>query len=169
MLLFCSLCFLVVVWFISPRFSSCQFLHRTAGDTERRYHLRYYKTCMCVHDTDSRGYCVKNGPHCAFAHGNNDIRPPVFDIKEIQVKVMFLFVFFGSKVRFWCVNWLKMTGWLSFRLQKIKMLKEMEPAMALMCWTKSGTWWMKILNGKVNKLAITVIQWKFFPFLMLRL
>ncbi|XP_077299258.1 RING finger protein unk isoform X2 [Arctopsyche grandis] len=62
----------------------CPFLHRTAGDTERRYHLRYYKTCMCVHDTDARGYCVKNGPHCAFAHGNNDLRPPVYDIKEIQ-------------------------------------------------------------------------------------
>jgi len=59
-------------------------LHRTAGDTERRYHLRYYKTCMCVHDTDSRGFCVKNGPHCAFAHGNQDLRPPVYDIKEIQ-------------------------------------------------------------------------------------
>lgn len=62
----------------------CPNLHRTAGDTERRYHLRYYKTCMCVHDTDARGYCVKNGPHCAFAHGNHDLRPPVFDIKEIQ-------------------------------------------------------------------------------------
>lgn len=58
--------------------------HRTAGDTERRYHLRYYKTCMCVHDTDSRGYCVKNGLHCAFAHGSHDHRPPVYDIKEIQ-------------------------------------------------------------------------------------
>lgn len=67
--------------------SSCPFLHRTAGDTERRYHLRYYKTCMCVHDTDSRGFCVKNGPHCAFAHGNHDLRPPVYDIKEIQVCV----------------------------------------------------------------------------------
>lgn len=62
----------------------CPYLHRTAGDTERRYHLRYYKTCMCVHDTDARGYCVKNGPHCAFAHGNHDLRPPVYDIKEIQ-------------------------------------------------------------------------------------
>lgn len=40
---------------------------------------------MCVHDTDSRGFCVKNGPHCAFAHGTHDIRPPVYDIKEIQV------------------------------------------------------------------------------------
>ncbi|XP_014213672.1 putative E3 ubiquitin-protein ligase UNKL isoform X2 [Copidosoma floridanum] len=62
----------------------CPNLHRTAGDTERRYHLRYYKTCMCVHDTDARGFCVKNGPHCAFAHGNHDLRPAVYDIKEIQ-------------------------------------------------------------------------------------
>lgn len=68
-------------------FSSCPFLHRTAGDTERRYHLRYYKTCMCVHDTDARGLCVKNGAHCAFAHGNPDLRPPVYDIKEIQVSL----------------------------------------------------------------------------------
>lgn len=29
---------------------------------------------MCVHDTDSRGMCVKNGPHCAFAHGVEDVR-----------------------------------------------------------------------------------------------
>jgi len=64
--------------------SNCSLLHRTAGDTERRYHLRYYKTGMCVHDTDNRGYCVKNGPHCAFAHGNTDLRPPVYDIKEMQ-------------------------------------------------------------------------------------
>ncbi|XP_063703303.1 RING finger protein unkempt isoform X2 [Culicoides brevitarsis] len=62
----------------------CPFLHRTAGDTERRYHLRYYKTCMCVHDTDSRGNCVKNGQHCAFAHGIHDQRPPVYDIKELE-------------------------------------------------------------------------------------
>lgn len=63
---------------------SCAYLHRTAGDTERRYHLRYYKTCMCVHDTDARGYCVKNGHHCAFAHGLHDQRPPVYDIKELE-------------------------------------------------------------------------------------
>ncbi|XP_046659880.1 putative E3 ubiquitin-protein ligase UNKL isoform X2 [Homalodisca vitripennis] len=69
---------------LCPEGDECPFLHRTAGDTERRYHLRYYKTCMCVHDTDSRGFCVKNGPHCAFAHGNQDLRPPVYDIKEIQ-------------------------------------------------------------------------------------
>ncbi|XP_032672983.1 RING finger protein unkempt isoform X9 [Odontomachus brunneus] len=69
---------------ICPDGDDCPYLHRTAGDTERRYHLRYYKTCMCVHDTDTRGFCVKNGPHCAFAHGNHDLRPPVYDIKEIQ-------------------------------------------------------------------------------------
>uniref|UniRef100_A0A182PU13 RING finger protein unkempt n=1 Tax=Anopheles epiroticus TaxID=199890 RepID=A0A182PU13_9DIPT len=69
---------------ICPDGDDCPFLHRTAGDTERRYHLRYYKTCMCVHDTDARGYCVKNGHHCAFAHGIHDQRPPVYDIKEME-------------------------------------------------------------------------------------
>ncbi|KAI8130100.1 RING finger protein unkempt [Lucilia cuprina] len=69
---------------ICPDGDDCPFLHRTAGDTERRYHLRYYKTCMCVHDTDSRGYCVKNGHHCAFAHGAQDQRPAVYDIKELE-------------------------------------------------------------------------------------
>jgi len=69
---------------ICPNGDDCMLLHRTAGDTERRYHLRYYKTGMCVHDTDNRGFCVKNGAHCAFAHGGNDLRPPVYDIKEMQ-------------------------------------------------------------------------------------
>lgn len=63
---------------------SCPYLHRVAGDVERRYHLRYYKTAICVHETDSRGFCVKNGPHCAFAHGPLDIRQPVYDIRELQ-------------------------------------------------------------------------------------
>ena len=62
----------------------CHYLHRTAGDTERRYHLRYYKTSTCVYETDSRGFCVKNGPHCAFAHGPHDLRPPVYDVRELQ-------------------------------------------------------------------------------------
>ncbi|XP_064478966.1 RING finger protein unkempt-like isoform X2 [Ornithodoros turicata] len=69
---------------ICPEGDECQFLHRTAGDTERRYHLRYYKTGICVYDTDARGYCVKNGPHCAFAHGLNDLRGPVYDARELQ-------------------------------------------------------------------------------------
>ncbi|TRY60315.1 hypothetical protein DNTS_013650 [Danionella cerebrum] len=63
----------------------CSFLHRTAGDTERRYHLRYYKTGSCIHETDGKGHCSKNGPHCAFAHGSHDLRSPVFDIREVQV------------------------------------------------------------------------------------
>lgn len=61
---------------------SCPYLHRNAGDTERRYHLRYYKTSTCVYETDLRGYCVKNGPHCAFAHGAYDLRIPIYDSKE---------------------------------------------------------------------------------------
>ncbi|XP_047498642.1 RING finger protein unkempt homolog isoform X2 [Penaeus chinensis] len=73
---------------ICPDGDECPYLHRTAGDTERRYHLRYYKTGMCVHDTDTRGMCVKNGPHCAFAHGVEDVRPPVYDIRELQVLEM---------------------------------------------------------------------------------
>lgn len=64
----------------------CPFLHRTAGDTERRYHLRYFKTAPCVHETDTRGFCVKNGVHCAFAHGNSDLRNPVYDIRDIRSK-----------------------------------------------------------------------------------
>ncbi|GFR03327.1 RING finger protein unkempt homolog [Trichonephila clavata] len=69
---------------ICPDGDDCSYLHRTAGDTERRYHLRYYKTGVCVYDTDSRGYCVKNGPHCAFAHGIHDLRNPVYDLRELQ-------------------------------------------------------------------------------------
>ena len=69
--------------FVSNIFHSCQYLHRTAGDTERRYHLRYYKTSPCVHETDQKGYCVKNGPHCAFAHGDNDLRQPVYDDSDM--------------------------------------------------------------------------------------
>ncbi|XP_018425924.1 PREDICTED: putative E3 ubiquitin-protein ligase UNKL isoform X3 [Nanorana parkeri] len=61
-------------------------MSKTTGDTERKYHLRYYKTGTCIHETDSRGHCVKNGPHCAFAHGPHDLRPPVYDIREIQAQ-----------------------------------------------------------------------------------
>lgn len=37
-----------------------------------------------MYETDARGYCTKNGPHCAFAHGPHDIRPPVYDVRELQ-------------------------------------------------------------------------------------
>ena len=53
--------------------------------TFSRYHLRYYKTAPCVHETDARGFCVKNGVHCAFAHGNADLRNPVYDIRDLRV------------------------------------------------------------------------------------
>ncbi|XP_032221082.2 RING finger protein unkempt homolog [Nematostella vectensis] len=69
---------------ICPSGDDCPYLHRVAGDVERRYHLRYYKTATCVYETDSRGYCVKNGPHCAFAHGPHDLRQPVYDVRELQ-------------------------------------------------------------------------------------
>lgn len=69
---------------ICPSGDDCPYLHRVAGDVERRYHLRYYKTATCVHETDTRGYCVKNGPHCAFAHGPLDLRQPVYDVRELQ-------------------------------------------------------------------------------------
>lgn len=65
----------------SPQCFRCPFLHRTTGDTERRYHLRYYKTGICIHETDSKGNCTKNGLHCAFAHGPHDLRSPVYDIR----------------------------------------------------------------------------------------
>ncbi|NXW94104.1 UNK protein, partial [Alopecoenas beccarii] len=64
----------------------CPYLHRTTGDTERKYHLRYYKTGTCIHETDARGHCAKNGIHCAFAHGPHDLRPPVCDIREHQAQ-----------------------------------------------------------------------------------
>lgn len=65
----------------TPLLPRCPYLHRTTGDTERKYHLRYYKTGTCIHETDARGHCVKNGLHCAFAHGPLDLRPPVCDIR----------------------------------------------------------------------------------------
>ncbi|XP_035254016.1 putative E3 ubiquitin-protein ligase UNKL isoform X1 [Anguilla anguilla] len=71
---------------ICPDGDDCPYLHRTTGDTERKYHLRYYKTGTCIHETDTRGHCVKNGPHCAFAHGPHDLRPPVYDIREVQAQ-----------------------------------------------------------------------------------
>ena len=37
-----------------------------------------------MHETDSKGHCVKNGAHCAFAHGIHDLRAPVYDIKELK-------------------------------------------------------------------------------------
>uniref|UniRef100_A0A8C6T703 Unk like zinc finger n=1 Tax=Neogobius melanostomus TaxID=47308 RepID=A0A8C6T703_9GOBI len=77
---------ITTVQYFKLLFFVCPYLHRTTGDTERKYHLRYYKTGTCIHETDARGHCVKNGLHCAFAHGPHDLRPPVYDIREIQAQ-----------------------------------------------------------------------------------
>lgn len=69
---------------LCPGGDECAYVHRNAGDTEKRYHLRYYKTASCIHETDTKGQCSKNGSHCAFAHGVNDQRPPVYDIRELH-------------------------------------------------------------------------------------
>ncbi|KAM9583826.1 putative E3 ubiquitin-protein ligase UNKL isoform 1-T1 [Trichechus inunguis] len=71
---------------VCPDGDECPYLHRTTGDTERKYHLRYYKTGTCIHETDARGHCAKNGLHCAFAHGPLDLRPPVCDVRELQAQ-----------------------------------------------------------------------------------
>lgn len=73
---------------LAPLLPRCPYLHRTTGDTERKYHLRYYKTGTCIHETDARGHCVKNGLHCAFAHGPLDLRPPVCDIRCVGVSAL---------------------------------------------------------------------------------
>ncbi|CAF3778738.1 unnamed protein product, partial [Adineta steineri] len=62
----------------------CPLLHRNANDTEKRYHLRYYKTGLCTHESDAKGHCLKNGPHCSYAHGANDLRQPILDSREIK-------------------------------------------------------------------------------------
>lgn len=124
---------------ICPDGDECPCLHRTAGDTERRYHLRYYKTAPCVHETDSRGFCVKNGVHCAFAHGNADLRNPVYDIRDLRVSYFNLF--FGKTI-FLYVNYLNLkknnlTGLMScvyYRLRRI----QMEICLAPMLWTRSA-------------------------------
>ena len=62
-----------------PNGDECPFLHRNTGDTERRYHLRYYKTQICNIETDEKtGNCIKNGSHCAYAHGSRQLRRPVY-------------------------------------------------------------------------------------------
>ncbi|CAN7999873.1 unnamed protein product [Ixodes pacificus] len=70
---------------VCPSRDDCSFLHRTLGDTERRYHPRYYKTVICVHEAGTQGHCSKNGPHCAFAHGLQDLRNPVYGSVECRI------------------------------------------------------------------------------------
>ena len=37
------------------------------------------QTSACIHETDDNRNCEKNGPHCAFGHGHDDLRAPIFD------------------------------------------------------------------------------------------
>jgi len=60
--------------------ASCPYLHHNIGDTERHYHLRYYKTEKCLYPATGTGVCSKNGQHCMFAHGHEDLRDPVYDL-----------------------------------------------------------------------------------------
>ena len=38
-----------------------------------------FQTSACIHETDDNRNCEKNGPHCAFGHGHDDLRAPIFD------------------------------------------------------------------------------------------
>ena len=64
----------------------CKLLHKNAGDTERKYHLRHYKTVICPNETDGSGHCVKNGAHCPFSHTRADVRQPLHGADEIKVR-----------------------------------------------------------------------------------
>ena len=54
----------------------CPYAHKNSGDTERRYHPRYYKTVICMYESDAKGLCTKHGPHCPYAHSALDQRTP---------------------------------------------------------------------------------------------
>ncbi|OAF66546.1 hypothetical protein A3Q56_05721 [Intoshia linei] len=60
-----------------PNNSECPYLHRTAGDAERRYHLH------------NKNICSKNGIHCPYAHTNLELRSIVQDDHEINETSMY--------------------------------------------------------------------------------
>jgi len=59
---------------------ACTYLHHNLGDTECIYHLRYFKTTPCIHESNEFGLCRRYGRHCAFGHGEEDFRAAIFDI-----------------------------------------------------------------------------------------
>lgn len=69
-----------------PDKDACVLMHKTVGDTEHLYHLRYYKVELCSGNLNAQGHCEKNGLHCAFAHGASDLRQPVMDKQEQKNK-----------------------------------------------------------------------------------
>ena len=38
----------------------------------------------CENETDTRGFCTKYGAHCSFAHGERDLRQPVYESRKKQ-------------------------------------------------------------------------------------
>ena len=57
---------------LSPEILQGFFLHFKAENN-------ILKTSACIHETDDNRNCEKNGPHCAFGHGHDDLRAPIFD------------------------------------------------------------------------------------------
>ena len=55
-------------------------LLHSRGAAECIYHLRYFKTTPCIHDSNEFGTCLRYGRHCAFCHGDDDFRAPIFDV-----------------------------------------------------------------------------------------
>jgi hypothetical protein len=53
---------------------SCRYAH---NKEEIAYHPSRYKTQACAYPTDASGVCIRFGMHCAFAHGDDDLRKPI--------------------------------------------------------------------------------------------
>ena len=63
-------------------------MHKCVGDTERRFHPRFYKTSICPHATDAQGHCTKYGVHCAYSHGLHDLRAPTLERDEHSLALL---------------------------------------------------------------------------------
>lgn len=63
-----------------PQGAHCRFAHSTE---EVIYHPSKYKTQLCSHplavDESGRSHCTGYGIHCAKAHGESDLRTPIFE------------------------------------------------------------------------------------------
>jgi len=59
-----------------PQGVHCRFSHVTE---EVIYHASKFKTQLCSHPLDKEGRCSGYGAHCAKAHGQSDLRQPLFE------------------------------------------------------------------------------------------
>jgi len=41
-----------------------------------------------MHKINAAGVCSKNGPHCMFSHGKDDLREPVYDVAQTETGAM---------------------------------------------------------------------------------